>query len=506
MGCTLHRMVVLLSLAGLAGCASFYNAGNDKIAQGASKAFAEAGIGKALEAERAALVKNQAERQALVKRSQLALRDASLALMVDGPSASSTWGALASLAEERIVKIAGSADVRLGAGCGGSLGVARTEMQHAATNLLQMRSQLAIKMAAIKDAPEFSCTGQPTVLAPHLAADVELAAMVGLYDNLCIDSRKAAQCIAGLSAGSSGLLAQKRKELEDIAQAREGIATEVSNRRAQYKAALAQADKQEGAPGAAAQLAADLAQALEGLDKVQAKIGSVKSNPILSRLGEAGRLAALNEKKELLDGYIAALSGSKDKGTASQAQHRVLLVSQLVNRATGKAAPPTAGILMEAELTRQQAAAAQKRVERALESERIIKRQRDHLLDELDFLLDARANLAAARPACSGKPLHVALNSGSANPCSMLAAKALLSFSGAWTAGRVPLEQGEYLLVDQMELAALDESEAALAQTEGVVNAAMAQIVALHASGIKPEDIAALVQAISLPVIAARVK
>ncbi|XLZ71296.1 hypothetical protein ABT364_04840 [Massilia sp. SR12] len=497
-------MAILLSLAGLTGCGSFYNAGNDKLAQGASQAFADAGLGKALETERAALVKNQSERQALVKRSQLALRDASLALMVDGTNASNTWGALETLAHERIVAIAGSADVKLPAACG-SMSVARTEMEHAAANVRQLRSQLAIKTVAIKDAPEFSCTKQPTVLPESLAGDPELVAMAGLYDNLCTDARKATQCISGLSASDSGLLAQKRKELQEIAQAREGIATEVSNRRAQYKATLEKADKQEGTPGVAAQLAADLAQSLEGLDKVQAKIASVKSNPVLSRLGEAGRLAALNEKKELLDGYLEALAG-KGKGNASQAQHRVLLVSQLVNRATGKAAPPTAGILMEAELTRQQAAAAQKRVERALESERIIKKQRDHLLDELDFLLDARANLAAARPACTGKPLYSALNSGTANPCSIYAAKALLSFSAAWTAGRVPVEQGEYLLVDQMELAALDESEAALVQTEGVVKAAMAQIVALHASGVKPEDIAALVQAISLPVIAARVK
>lgn len=504
MGCALHRMVILLSLAGLAGCGSLYNAGNDKIAQGASKAFSDAGVGKALEAERASLVKSQAERQALVKRSQLALRDANLALMVDGAKVSTTWGKLESETEKRIVEIAGSADMKLDPSCG-SMALARNEMENSAANVRQMRAQLAIKMAAIKDAPEFSCASKSEVLPPQLAADVEVVALIGSYNTLCDEARKAAQCIAGLSAGNQGLLAQKRMALQEIAQAREGISTEVSNRRAQYKAALAEADKQDGTPGVAAQLAAELAQSLEGLDKVQVKIASVKSNPVLSRLGEAGRLAALNEKKELLDGYIEALSG-KGKGSASQSQHRVLLVSQLVNRATGKAAPPTAGILMEAELTRQQAAAAQKRIERALESERIIKKQRDYLLDELDFLLDARANLAAARPACTGKPLYVALNSGTANACSIYAAKALLSFSGAWTAGRVPMEQGEYLLIDQVELAALDASEAALLQTEGAVKAAMAQIVALHASGIKPEDIAALAQAISLPVIAARVK
>ncbi|WP_374586485.1 hypothetical protein [Pseudoduganella sp.] len=499
-------MVVLLALAGLAGCGTLHNAGNDRMAQGASKAFADAGIGKALEAERAALVKNQAERQALVKRSQLALRDASLALMVDGASVSSTWGSLESLAEQRIREIAGSAEVKLGAECG-ALSVARANLESSAANVQQRRSQLAIMTSAIQDAPEFSCARQPSVLPPHLAADPGLSAMVRSYDDLCAAALKATQCISGLSAGDSGLLAAKRKELAEIAQARESIATEVSNRRAQYKAALAAADKQAATPGAAAQLAADLAQALEGLEKVQAKVASVKANPVLSRLAEAGRLAALNEKKELLDGYIAALSGQgQGKGESSQAQHRVLLVAQLVNRASGKPAPPTAGILMEAELARQQAAAAQKRIERAAESERILRKQRDYLLDELGFLLDARASLAAAKPACTGKPLYVALNSGTANACSMHAAKALLSFSAAWTAGRVPTEQGDYLLLDQLELAALDESEAALLQTEAAVKAAMVQIVALHAGGIKPEDIAALAQALSLPVIAARVK
>lgn len=88
----------------------------------------------------------------------------------------------------------------------------------------------------------------------------------------------------------------------------------------------------------------------------------------------------------------------------------------------------------------------------------------------------------------------------------MPASKALLSYASAWTLGRVPAKQVDYLLIDQDEQAALDESEVALRQTNSVIKAAMAQIVALNAAGLKPEDFSNLWQALSLTAIALRVK
>ena len=522
MSSIIRSACLLVFLNGLAGCETLYNAKNDKTAQDASKAFDDAGIGKALETERSVLIKNQAERQALVSRSQLAIRDESIVRLLDGTTVKSTWDTLQSMTDERITKIAGGADIKLGPKCfsgakptdksgesnnttvAAQLHNARFNLASALENAEQKKSQIAVLMAGIEDPVELSCS-RSTVLPAHLQGNSELAGMVTLYDSECATANEITSCFADLSSKQKGLIFEKNQTINEIEKYKAQIATEVSAARRHYKDLFNQADNSKPMPGAAKQLADNLEAALADLGKAQEKVKPVQSIPVLSTLAEPGKLAALTEKEKVLDAYINALSG---KGVKNETvgQHRVLLVSKLVNKISGRPAPPTAGILMEAEFTRQQIAAAQTRTERAAEAERILRNQLGYLLDELEFLLESQANLTQATPKCRGMSIYTALDSGTSNPCSLLASKALLSFAAAWTAGRVPVEQGDYLLIDQTELAALDASEAALTQTEGVVRTAVTQIAALHASGIKPEHLAALVQAISLPAIAVRVK
>jgi tetratricopeptide (TPR) repeat protein len=528
---TIRRIGSLVLLASLTGCAAFYSAKDDKAAQGASKAFNEAEIGKALVTERATLVKSQAVRQGLVSRSQLALRDARLAQLIDASTAEDSWRFLTSEINDRIGKISGKTDFDEPKECAAEvgelldkpevvdkpgkklnksekviqLGLARRKLETVLANTKGKRSQVATKFASITDAPALACIKDQPINAPDsLKNDGDALVLIAAFNKQCKSALRTAACVAKWSTGSSGLLADINAQLDAIEVSKQAIAALVNNRRNEYKNLLAQ--KPEPVPGAAEKFAKDLEKALEKLDKIpfSSTNEAVNNNPVLERLAESGRLTALKEKQELLETYIEALKGNQSS-TPTLAEHRVKLVANLVNRATGRPTPPTAGILMEAEFTRQQIAAAEKRIERATQTEVILKNQRDHLLDELEFLLDTQAAIKTATPSCTGKAVFAGISSGANNRCSTHASSAALSFAAAFTAGRIPAEQSDYLLIDQIELAALDESEAALLQTEGVIKAAITQIVALNASGIKPEDLAAISQALSLPVIAARV-
>lgn len=133
--------------------------------------------------------------------------------------------------------------------------------------------------------------------------------------------------------------------------------------------------------------------------------------------------------------------------------------------------------------------------------------KRAALTAELDYLMQAQAHLKEAARHCDlAKPYFNSIARGSGSPCSNLASRALLAFAASWTAGRLPATQADYRLIEQDELAALDESEAALQQSESVLKAIFAQIAKLNAAGIKPEDIAGLWQAAAATVIAIRVK
>lgn len=508
MGKTVRQVGACLLAGVLSGCGSLYNAANDRAAQAAGKAYDLAGLGQALDAERAALAQQQAERHELVIRSQLALRDRALVLILDEPNAALSWNRLEQQLTARIGSIAGSAEgvldhrhcpmVAPGQTLNHRLGLAHTSLQQEAGSMQAARSNLAIALATHTTPPALSCEQAGALRIDPEATEAVLLA--DHYRGACERLNKAKACIA--SAFSGGALQTLTQTLSGLTEAKAVMAADVGTRRHAYTQLLNAADS--GAPpGNPAQLAARLTDALDALENTGSLTVAKLPHPLLARLGESGRLAALKEKRALLDAHVQALAGVAAPG-ASRSAHRLALVASLLDKA-GAHGAPTAGILMEAEFVRQQIGAIEARIERAAQAEQIIRRQQDHLLAELGWLLDARGALATAPRDCKAKPLQASL-SASSPACAGAVSKALVAFSAAWTAGRIPVEQDDYRLMDLAEQAALEESATALAQTDAVIRTALGQIAALHASGIKPEDIAALAQALSLPAIAVRLK
>jgi hypothetical protein len=75
---------------------------------------------------------------------------------------------------------------------------------------------------------------------------------------------------------------------------------------------------------------------------------------------------------------------------------------------------------------------------------------------------------------------------------------ALQKYTESWTSGRVPLTVAEWKLIGLTHDRALDQSEAALAQWEGLVRTPLEALVASTGSGLKSAEIARLLQTLEL--------
>jgi hypothetical protein len=81
----------------------------------------------------------------------------------------------------------------------------------------------------------------------------------------------------------------------------------------------------------------------------------------------------------------------------------------------------------------------------------------------------------------------------------------LTELSNAWTFGYLPQQLAEYHRIALSHDSALDSSEIAFLRWQNLLAIPIDQLVTLHGTGIKPEDIASLIQALGLGSIAAGV-
>lgn len=497
------RLLALVPLAfALTGCAHLYHAENDKAAQEAKKSFDEANITAALDVERVSLLAQQAERQRLVERNDMAMRDVSVANMLKEANNSAVARQLDEAIQRRIKKIFGDAEPIVPAGCEPAYKDAKRRLDFA-----RVARDIAADDAVIagaKPKPAWKCTAPAAATPPEIASNPVLAMLRTDYDKKCAAVDKAAVCMGAFLNGSAGELAQVDADLNAIASEKERIQKHVAESETQYETTLAQAAAAaQATPGAAKAAAEDVKKAL---DKIAATpvIRGVTDNPALPHYADLAKVAVLNKKKELLESYLASLGGTK-AANPSLPQYRVELVANVVNSATEREAAPTAGFIMEAEYYRLQIAAVRARIARADDAARLYQRKHDLLMYELGELREAQGFLKNAHcvaPATSQR----GGGASASEACKQHLARALRAFATSWTAGRMPAEKVSYQLIDLDETAALDESQIALQQTDAAVKAALVQLAKLHAAGVRPEQISNFWQAAGLTAIALRVK
>ncbi|TXG99893.1 MAG: hypothetical protein E6R08_00230 [Nevskiaceae bacterium] len=496
--------IALAACQTMTGCALLHRPDDDKIAQSASKSFDEAALGKTLDAERDALSKTQQERQELVKRSQFALRDAMLASVIGGTTPDTTWGAFKDAVSLRIRYLQGSEKASLPDGCNPSLSVAQSDAGFDNTKVLLAEDKVKQSALSAHETVPLSCSKQPTQLTPSQASNFELKSLVQTYDRACDGLNRRKVCVsAHLSGGGEVKLAQTRIETADGE--RQRVKDQIAKATTAYQEALKTADAAKPTAGAAQQLAKALQDRLDDIGALAKKAADVNDKAAKLGFAELANLESLEQRKEIFESYIKALQGT-DPGAKELAQHRTFLVANLVNRASEKPAPPTAGIVLQAELYRQQIANSQARMRRVDETLQALKARHASLVIELAELQKASAYLAGAAGAQGGCNQTIAFyeSFSAGKGCEIHAGGALLAFNNAWTLGRMPAEQADYRQIDVQEQIALDESEAGLKQTQTVLRASLDQIVKLNAAGIKPENVAALWQALGITAIAVK--
>ncbi len=486
-------LAVVTLVVGVPGCAYLHHPENDKLAQQAMAAFSDANIATALDAERQSLLKQQALRHELVRQSQLTLRDGRLAAIINNGDAASMAASLQTLVNKRIETLSGASVPRTAQGCAPQFKDVQADYDNALTKADFAADALRIVLAKSNVKAVLNCRLTPTVLPlSHRAGTYLLLAQD--YDNKCRAAAVQAACLKEFEGGEGGELSALAATLDSIKDEQAAVEQDAAASLVRYEALLAEAAAAQPTPGQAQQVADRLQEALDRIATVTSSTGTLASDPVRAHLVDVGKASALEAKKALLDAYLKALGG-KQPDDPSLAQHRLFLIANLVNRASAKAAPPTAGILMQADYYRLQLAAVRSRIARGKEAVQLLERKRTHWQSELSELLVAQAYL-------KGAPCSPA----SASPCEHRFASALRSFATSWTLGRLPAEHIDYRLIDQNELAALDESRTALQQSDAVVKTALEQVASLHAAGLKPDQIANLWQALGLTAIAVGVK
>jgi len=503
----LWTCVTLVAGQSLTGCALLHRPDDDKIAQNASKSFDEAALGKTLEAERDALTKAQQERQELVKRSQFALRDAMLTVVIGGTKPETTWAALQNAVDLRMQYLLGTAPTSLPKNCNASLSIAQSDSDFANTSTLLAADKVKQMALNSSETVPLSCAKQPTPLTSSQSTNIGLNALVQAYDQACGDLASKQACVGAHLAGGEGELKRAQSRIKAADSEHQQMKGQIAEATKTYKEALAMADSANPATGAAQDLANTLQKRLDDIGSLAKKVDGVNDKAVKVGFSELANLESLEQRKEILESYIKALEGTPP-GAKDLPQHRTYLVANLVNRASEKPVPPTAGIVLQAELYRQQVANSQARMRRVDERLEALRARHAALAVELQELQKARAHLANAASAKGGCNQTVALyeSLSAGKGCEIHAGGALLAFNNAWTLGRMPAELAEYRQIDVQEQIALDESEAGLMQTQTVLRASLDQIVKLNAAGIKPEEVAALWQALGITAIAVRVK
>lgn len=247
----------------LTGCAAFYHPANDQAAQAAAKSFNDAALGHSLDAERALLIKQQADRQILVKRSQLALRDSALALVLDGGSREYTWDFLRSSSQNRMVALRGK-EQALPAGCHKTIKDARRREKTEGEKASLGAANIAILMAGKKEKVIPSCQSQPTAIPAGIGQGA--AFLFAAYDAQCAVVIEAQACVAALK-GNGGEIAALGAQVGAMKAKKQAIAQDLKSLKKQVADLIEEADRAKGTEGKAAAVAAQIQTLLDQMEQ-----------------------------------------------------------------------------------------------------------------------------------------------------------------------------------------------------------------------------------------------
>ena len=494
-------------------------------AKSAQTHFNNAALKETVKAERERLASVLEDELDLVRRHTLARRDARLVYIIGEGESEKTWEFLENDVSRRI----------------GELGMDMATFQKTVidismlpdrTNDLQTKTErwdrLRIKNPQL---PVLSCTpknGAPTEPVKGLSPTETVA--YEDYGNTCRDYLSIAEG-ARLETGNEKFIADIKAALAEVVTKIKTDKDAYNKAMKDYSDALKAQDASEikdkaeeyrkkvaafGKIGDSLDQSESLKKAQEAFQKLDLNIGTIiddlKSNVEIARL-EVAREQILAALSAVVDAESTIPRDAKAPTNAKE----IIGVLATVGKALEKSQKniPVSSLLLEAELLRIDIIAAERRKAFFDKTLELIDEAQAAKIQELLYLARVeQLRLQIAEPGKEGKVCRQSTydkkeiarvfesSAGVDEKCRELVFKLLVAYSNAWTFGRVPQEQIDYRLIALHHDAALDTSEIAFERWEALLGVPIGQLVDLHATGMRPEDIATIINALGLGAIA----
>jgi hypothetical protein len=480
----------------LLGCGAthLYNRGEHQLATKAGETFAAAALDKSLAGEQAQLDALMEQEVAMVRRQSMARRDAALLAIVAQPSAAAQASALLEAARQRRECLIGNADLD-------ELQNRITELDTVAKTLdadaTDLRLTIGFKPVCPVDRGQ-AATLDPggTVLFDAYAesCDKFLAARAGVS---ALAGR--GRCVVQLDGDTIDVPSPSYGDVLADLNAAEDLQAEISSRIEQQRAAVEAAQRayedavKRGEQATTVEtLAGQLDAALDALGTVNAVVGKNADGLGLQDLNLEARIAQIEVQRAALQKLLAEVSTS-ESGTAEDNGDVAMTIARslpIFERGARNAFDPTTPTPLLLELGRLQVEleSLQRRVGVAKRQIELLALQRALIEAELGDLQKAIAVGEQVR-SCGGVGC-VPLSNG------------ILAFAASDTYSRVEQDVVRRQRTLLRHQAALNDSELALLGWHRLIGTAIDQLIGYHASGIKPETIAALLQAAGVGAIA----
>jgi len=323
-----------------------------------------------------------------------------------------------------------------------------------------------------------------------------------VYRAACGRYVAAQQTIASFR-GPNTEIARIDSVITTVERARRAVLDEVGKLKASYADAKTAYDaaQERGAANEVREAEQRVRTLLTRLDQPLA--GATELGDEFSDLGLAGRIARLeaqrNSVARVVDTLLARGGADVPAPSAARSDLAVLsLLPTLERYPTATRYPALGALLLESERLRLHLDAARQRLASADARLGLLRTKRDALVSELLWLDRTRLTLdLIAKETCRRASVANDFEAGSPR-CRELTLQALLAYANSWTLGRIPQEEADYRSIAARHAAVVDASENALAQWESLIGVPMGQLVAFHASGINPQDIAEFLYALGI--------
>jgi hypothetical protein len=470
-----------------------YDGGNHDLALQARDAFAKADLAGSVQGEFALLEEMLAREIEIVGRHTLARRDSHLVAIIGATDAEHSWRFLEDAIAARLGDLAGRDE-------------ARSAALREAISLLPVYRARVEEHRLLYDAARR--TGDPSVSCPLPSSfdatriSPEARPFFDLFRKACGKLEAARRTLHDFDVEGS-LFGEVNRDLvaaADLTRVAGEQAALVRRAHAELREKI-EARTMEDPP---IDVTSEVGKAREALDERLSQLISAgeKLAGALERLG-------LGDLRLDLLGYVVDGDGDPPEGLPDGVRLRLEMVRALPAIATelrsGLRYPRVSSLLLEAERLRLSIEHLRSRLARAGRRVDLLRRKREAMADELAELTRARSALREIKKALGhppDEPWPAAVETASLfetyrseDGIRRHVGELLLAYADSFSLGRLPQEEVDYLLIGLTHEAALDGSATAVAQWENLIRVPLAQLVALHASGITPEQISNLIQA-----------